>query len=147
MWHKLSGMSLHRIYTELQPMYTALHAYVRRNLQAVYGAENINITGKSLLILYIYVNHLPFLLRLVSDLNNNLPQGPYLLMSWGTCGAGSGTTFTLLWFRTPMSRVWIPARNCESRITLLKNYSPQQMTSMPRWGCAECHSPCSKNLS
>ena len=35
-----------KIYRELEPMYKALHAYVRRNLRGVYGAENINKTGK-----------------------------------------------------------------------------------------------------
>ena len=33
------------IYREMEPLYKALHAYVRRNLREVYGPEHINATG------------------------------------------------------------------------------------------------------
>ena len=51
--YNMSGtIVFNRIYTELEPMYKALHAYVRRNLQVVYGAENINITGRPFIFLF-----------------------------------------------------------------------------------------------
>ena len=42
--HLLAFSYLH--YRELEPMYKALHAYVRRNLRRLYGDEHISKTGE-----------------------------------------------------------------------------------------------------